>query len=314
MEKVKIIGTGLSGLVGSRILELLENIYEFEDLSLETGVDITNKEDVLNRIKKSTALMVIHLAAKTNVDLCEKDKEKDIKILGYKDIKQQEKEWVREKTAWAVNVLGTQNIAEACIKTSKGLLYVSTDFVFDGDKKSNDGYSEEDKPNPINWYARTKYEGEKIVQTLNPAGIIARLAYPYRASFARKDFVRAIIERLKNRKALKMVTDHIVSPAFIDDIVKAFDVLIKNNKSGIFHVVGVQALSPYDAAVSIAKEFNFNSSLISKTTRAEFFKDRAPRPFKLVLRNDKIQKLGIKMRSFEEGIKEVKRQISQNLK
>lgn len=278
---MKILGTGLSGLVGSRIVELLKNRYELE----ASEVDITDRDRIVEKIRNSSASIVLHLAAKTDVDGCERDR----------------------SAAWAVNVNGTKNVAEACLETDKKLIYISTDFVFDGEKTSE--YIEEDTPNPINWYAKTKYEGEKIVQTLSCPWIIARIAYPYRANFERNDFARAILKRLQDQKAVAGVTDHKFSPTFVDDITNALDALIKSESTGIFHVVGSQSLSPYDAAVKIAKTFDLDKSLISKTTREEYFKNRAKRPFQLRLRNDKIQRLGVKMRGFEEGLQEVKRQM-----
>src|SRR5258706_2620896 len=115
---MNIIGTGLSGLVGSRIVELLGATYSFEDISRKTGTDITNKDAVFERIKNSKAEIVLHLAAKTDVDGCEK--EKDLGESG---------------EAWKINVLGTQNIIDACQETKKKLIYISTDMVLYGDKK-----------------------------------------------------------------------------------------------------------------------------------------------------------------------------------
>src|SRR3989344_5132524 len=260
MGKIKIIGTGLSGMVGSRIVELLGGQYDFKNLSLETGVDITDKTLIANILQESDAPIVVHLAAKADVDGCEKDKEKDVKILKYQNIGEQEEEWRREKTAWCINVLGTKNLMEACLKTGKKLIYISTDFIFDGENK--DGYMEEATPNPINWYGKTKYEGEKIVENLN-SYCIMRLAYPYRISFERNDFVRSIILRLKNKEPLQMVTDHFMTPTFIDDFAGALDILIKTKSQGIFHAVGSQFITPYEAALLIAKIFGFNPSLIS---------------------------------------------------
>lgn len=286
---MKILGTGLDGLVGSRIVELLKNRYEFEI----SDVDITNKQKIIDKIKNSDAQIVLHLAAKTNVDGCELDK-----ALG------------ENGDAWRINVFGTQNIADGCSQSNKKLIYISTDFVFDGINPPSGGYSEKDTPNPLNWYGQTKYEGEKIVQTLKSPWIIARTAYPYRAKFERLDFVRAILRRLQEGLTVSAVTDHILTPTFIDDIAFAIDALIKNNSQGIFHVVGSQSLTPFNAAILIAKEFNLDKSEVSKTTRAEYFKERAPRSFQLALKNDKIGKLGVKMRTFEEGIREIHKQIS----
>jgi dTDP-4-dehydrorhamnose reductase len=300
--KTKILVTGSTGLVGSRFAELLEDAYEFQSI----GVDILEKKAVLGAISASDANIVLHMAAKTNVDGCEKDKEKDKEILDLINSKEQEEAWMREKTAWAVNVFGTENIIEACQKTHKKIVYFSTDFVFDGKKNT---YSEEDTPAPVNWYARTKYEGEKLIQASGLDYIIARSAYPYRAYFERNDFVRVLIAKLEKSEKLNMVTDHIVTPTFIDDIVNALDVLIHLNQRGIFHVVGSQAVTPYEAALKIAQTFNLDVSLISKTTRREYFAGKAARPFCLNLKNDKIGRLGIEMSTFDKGLIEVKNQI-----
>ncbi len=289
---MKVLGTGLDGLVGSRIVELLSDKYEFENLSISTGLNITNRDAVLERIKSSDAQIVLHLAAKTNVDGCELDKP-----LGEKG------------DAWKINVSGTQNVADACSQTKKKLIYISTDFVFDGENPPPGGYSEEDIPNPVNWYAKTKYEGEKIVQRVSCPWLIVRIAYPYRANFGKLDFARAILKRLQMGERVLGITDHIFTPTFIDDIAFALDVLINNNSQGVFHVVGNQNLTPYEAVSLIANEFNLDKSKINKTTRSEYFNNKAPRPFQLSLKNDKIQELGIKMRTLEEGLKEIKRQL-----
>ncbi|MDO8657329.1 MAG: SDR family oxidoreductase [Candidatus Levybacteria bacterium] len=299
---MKILGTGLNGLVGSRIVELLNNSCEFENLSLNTGVDITNPNILFKKFKNSNATIVLHLAGKTDVDSCEKDKEFDARFF-------KNESPVGEKTAWSVNVTGTKNIVDACKKTNKRLIYISTDFVFDGKNCPENGYSEKDIPNPINWYGKTKYEGEALVKNSGLEFLIMRIAYPYRSNFERKDFVRSLIDGFRNNKLLTMIEDHIITPTFIDDIAYAFDFLVKNNQTGIFHVTGSQFLSPLDCAFQIAETFNFNKSLIAKTTREEYFKNRALRPFCLSLKNDKISKLGIKMRGFKEGLIELKRQM-----
>lgn len=284
---MKILGTGLTGLVGERVVKLLSDTYEFE----QSYDDITDKIGISKKIETSDADCVLHLAAKTNVDGCEEDKNKGI-----------------EGAAWKVNVIGTKNVTDACSSSNKKLIYISTDFVFDGEKK--DKYYEEDTPNPINWYAKTKYEGEKIIQSTNLDWIIARIAYPYRANFKRMDFARKLKDLLQNGQEIKAVYDQTITPTFIDDIANALKVLIENKEKGIFHVVGSQPLSPYDAAVLIADVFDSPKAKISKIEREKFFKNRAPRPFNLSLGNDKIQRLGIKMKTFEEGLKEIRKQIS----
>lgn len=306
---MKILGTGLNGLVGTRITELLGNKYDFQNISRSTGVDITNADDVNKAITSSDAPVVIHLTAKTDVDSCENDRSEDIKILGYKDIKNTavgelerlSDEFAGKQTAWAINVLGTKNVVEACKKSNKKIIYISTDFIFDGEKGN---YSEEDQPNPVNWYGQTKYEGEKIVRNAQIPFLILRIAYPFGKPFEKKkDFAQAILARLQSNQVVLGITDHIFTPTCIDDVARCIDELIHHNLTGIFHTVGSQALTPYDAAVLIAQTYGFDPLLIQKTTRGEFFKGRATRPYNLSLKNDKIKKLEIRMKGFEEGLK-----------
>ena len=292
--KPQVIALGLSGLVGSRISELLAEKYELVSLTTSSGVDITKPESLTVIKEYRDANFVLHLAAKTDVDGCESDKE-----LG------------DQGEAWKVNAWGTSNVAEICRETGKKIIYVSTDFVFDGEKPEGDYYTEEDTPNPTNWYAVTKYEGEKTVEKSGADYLILRIAYPYRAKFAiRKDFARSIKERLENNQSVKTVTNHIFCPTFIDDLAGVIDKLIENDLSGIYHAVGASSISPLDACYLIADVFGLNRSLILKTTREEFFKDRAFRPFNLSLSNGKIEKLGVIMRPFDEGLSEIRKQLN----
>jgi dTDP-4-dehydrorhamnose reductase len=286
---MKIFTIGASGMVGSKIVELLQDKYTFDDLSLTSGVDITDASS-LEGIKNDTEHeVVIHLAAKADVDGCEKDKE-----LG------------EAGAAFRINVLGTRNVIEACRKTDKKIIYISTDFVFDGVKEAPYQYTEDDVPNPLNWYAMTKYQGEEIVRQSGIPSIIMRIAYPYRDEFTLKDdFVRAIAKRLQNNLPIAGITDHIMTPTLIDDFAPAIDALITNQAIGIYHVVGNQSLSPYEAACMIAKKIGIDPNVIKKTTRTEYFNGKAPRPFNLALNNDKITQLKVHMTSFEEGLEKV---------
>lgn len=291
---MKILGTGLTGLVGSRIVELLSQEFQFENISHPERIDITNSSQIQQRISSSSASVVLHMAAKTNVDACEEDETSN--ELG---------------EAWLINVIGTDNIVKACEKSGKKIIFISTDFVFDGKKKPPFTYAEEDEPSPINWYGQTKYHGEEIVKSSSVPYLILRIAFPYRADFdKKKDFARAIFTQLQKGLIVEAVTDQIITPTFVDDIAFAMQQLIEKDVTGIYHVVGSQHITPYDGAILIAETYNLNKELIGKTTRAQYFKNKAPRPFNLALKNDKIRRLGIEMKTFEEGLWEVKRQIS----
>lgn len=290
MKEGKIIGIGITGLVGSKIVDMMPE-YQFTNLSLETGVDIT-KPQTLDRIyEDNESKIVLHLAAKADVDACEKDKETDT-----------------DGSAYKINVIGTRNIAKACLETNKKLIYISTDFVFDGKNPPTGGYTEEDTPNPINWYAKTKFMGEEEVQKDSDSNLIIRIAYPYRREVfpAKNDFVHAILARLQKNQKIMAVTDHHMTPTYLDDIAIALKKLIQLNKKGIFHVTGANSETPYEASLKIAQIFNCDKNLISPTTREEFFKNRAPRPFNLTMNNAKIKKLGISMKTFTQGLEEIK--------
>lgn len=282
-----IIGTGLSGLVGSRIVELLTPDFSFENLSLETGVDITQKDVVSSRIAASSAPWVFHFAAKTDVDGCEKEKELGV-----------------ASEAWKINVGATESVVNACNQTKKNLLYISTDFVFDG---TGNEYSEEDMPNPQSWYARTKYEGELRVQNMGESGLIIRISFPYRAvNSAKKDFLHRMMESLALGRTLEAPTDQLFVPTFVDDIAAAIRLLVGKDAFGIYHVVGTEALSPFEAGKKIAKAFGYDEQLVKPVEFAAFYANRASRPFHAVLSNDKIAKFGLAMSTFDEGLRKCK--------
>ncbi len=288
---MKILGTGLSGLVGSRIVELLPD-FEFRDLSRKYGVDVSIKEQIFEAISNSSARTILHLAAFTGVDDAEKEKS------------------LQEKsTVWQVNVLGTKNVLEACEKFNKKIIYLSTDMVFSGDKELPDKYSENDQTGAANFYAKTKEEAEKFVEKAACPWVILRIAYPYRAKFEKEEYVRFFKRLLEEGKKLTAVCDHYFTPTFIDDLSDVIKLIIKNDLTGKFHAGGNEIVSPYEAAIKISKVFNLNKDLIEKTTREIFFKDKAPRAYNLALNNDKIEKLGIKLSTFEEGLNKIKKQL-----
>lgn len=181
--EMKIIGTGLSGLVGSRITELLSDEFEFEDISRKTGTDILDKASVLDRLRNSSAPFVIHMAAYTQVDAAEEEK----------DLKEQ-------SIAWKINVEGTRNVVKACEETGKHLVHISTDMVFPGTKPLPERYKEEDPVGPVGWYATTKAEAEKIVESSMISYTLLRIAYPYRANYEKKNMYVSLNHFLKMAK------------------------------------------------------------------------------------------------------------------
>ncbi|MBI2049763.1 sugar nucleotide-binding protein [Candidatus Roizmanbacteria bacterium] len=174
----------VAGLVGSRVVELLSDEFEFTPLRYENGFDITNREIVWNELKELEFDTFLHLAAYTFVDKAEEENE-----LCYK-----------------INVDGTKNVFEAIKQKGKKFIYISTDYVFNG-TTPDVVFNENSKPEPVGVYGTSKYEGEKIVGN---QGMIVRLAYPYRASFEKPDFVRKLKSLLEDGKELKMIVDSII--------------------------------------------------------------------------------------------------------
>ena len=280
---LKIALTGADGLVGSRIVELLKNDFEFLPLS-QKSMDITDKKQVDESLKNLEFDIFFHLAAFTNVSGAETNKGLCFKI----------------------NCDGTKNVYDAVTQKHKKFIYVSTDFVFDG---VNPPYFEDSIPNPTSVYAQSKYEGEKIVNP--PAGgqaMIVRIAYPYRANFElKKDFFRTFKYYLENNKPLSMITDSLMTPTYIDDIANGLKYLFNNYKPETYHMVGNQSISPFEAAVSVAETFNLNKKLIGKTTYEEYVKGKSRLPQYATIKSNKNNFW--KMKTFAEGMEEIKKQL-----
>lgn len=278
-QMLKIALTGADGLVGSRIIELLKNDFEFIPLS-QKSMDITNKEQVNNALKNLDFDIFFHLAAYTNVPGAETNRELCFKI----------------------NVEGTRNVFEIVQEKQKKFVYVSTDFVFDG---KNPPYFEDSNPNPAGIYAQSKFEGEQVVKG---QAMIVRIAYPYRAKFElKKDFFRTFKFYLEDNKPLSMITDSLMTPTFIDDIAYGLKYLFNNYKSEIYHLVGSQSISPFDAALKVAHTFGLNKSLIGKITFEEYVKNKPGLPKLADIKSNK--NTFWKMKSFTEGLEEIKKQL-----
>lgn len=277
---IKVALTGASGLVGSRIVELLSNDFNFIPLPQEK-LDITDKNKVETTLNNLDFDIFLHLAAYTNVDGAE----------------------INQSLAHKINVDGTKNVFEAVIKKNKRFIYISTGFVFDG---VNPPYNENGLPNPLSQYAKTKFLGEQIVQN---KGMIVRIEYPYRSKYDLKlDFVAGIKKALSENRLLYMVDDIKITPTFIDDIAFSLKHLFHHFQPLIYHLVGSDSLSPYEAGLLIAKTFSLDKSLINKTSAEKYFNNKAPRPKQAIIKSTNND--FYKMKTFEEGLLEVKKQIS----
>lgn len=290
---MQIIGTGLSGLVGSRIVELNPQ-YQFTDLSLESGYNILKTETLEDVFHNSPSDIVIHLAAFTDTRAAWNQKGD------------------KSGSCYQINVVGTQNIANLCRKYGKYLIHISTDFVFDG--KKDTVYTEDDIPNPLDWYGQTKYEAEKVILDGQVNFSIIRIALPYRSSFAAKtDSARKIITKLQNNETVSMFADQITTPTFIDDIANGISKIIVKKPQGIYHLVGSSYQSPFNMAQQIAKIFGFNQNQIIATSLVEYLKTPNVRPYALngALSNQKfILEFNYIPKTLTDGLQEIKRQLN----
>ena len=294
VKKPKIIATGLSGLVGSRIKELLPQ-YNWVDFSLDVGIDILDKIKLSEAFEENKdARAVLHLAAFTDTNKAWQEKGD------------------KSGLCYRLNVEGTKNIIDFCQKYGFYLIYISTDFVFDG--KKDDVYTEEDKPNPIEWYGQTKYWAEKEVLKSEVVAAIVRIAFPFRAEFSGKaDIVRKILAGLESDNLFPMFADQIITPTFIDDIAEGMGMFIEKKPTGIYHLVGSNHISPFQLSREIAQAFDFDPEKIKKGNLVKYqtslSKDARPWQKNLALSNQKVANLGIKMSSLREALLKLRQQL-----
>jgi dTDP-4-dehydrorhamnose reductase len=262
---MRIILTGASGLIGSRFEELLFEKHEIIPLSSTNGVDITNKESIENFLQDKDADVVVHLAAKTDVDGCEIDKPEDLSMLDTLDdqvmqVKIDEIEqdvWKGKSSAFAINSIGTKNLYDVAQARGWKFVYISTDFVFSG---KEDSYTEESETSPVDWYGMTKWFGEKVVVKEND--LIVRLSFPYGyRSPVKKDVVWKLHDFIEQKEEVSLISDQVITPTFIDDIVYGVEFLLQKNVAGIFHLTGSSSLSPFDIGTKIKNVFGFSTTI-----------------------------------------------------
>ena len=271
-HKGRLLITGASGLLGSKLqkiaegkfnLILLHNTRPLSPNSLE--LDITNQKEVAKLFNDLRPEIVIHTASETNVDKCELQKEH----------------------AWKTNVEGTCNIARACKEIDAKLVYISTDYVFDGEKGL---YKEEDKPNPISHYGITKLEGEnQVIQNCNDH-VILRTSVIYGWHQWKQNFATWVINQLRQNKEITVVDDHYNTPTLADNLAEMTIETLQSDLHGLYHASGIEKISRYDFAIQIAGTFRLNLNLVKPIKMSQLTAWVAKRPRNSSLNMDKIQK------------------------
>ncbi len=279
---MKYFITGGSGLLGQRLATVADKNDEIvlshnaNPTKDTVRCDITNLEEVKKVINREKPDAIIHCAAMTNVDLCEDEIEK----------------------AYSINGDGTGNIAKAAEEINAKVIYVSTDFVFDG---KTGFYKEDDETNPLGIYAKSKYDGEVQLQEYSSNWAIARVSVLY-GWHERQNFTTWVIDQLRQNNPINIVTDQINSPTLADNAGEAMFEIARQDKNGIFHTAGNDRISRYDFTELIAEAFDLNKDLINPTTSTEFVQ-KAPRPQDSSLDVSKVEKeLGMKMETCAESL------------
>ena len=292
----KVLIIGANGFLGRNLFKL-RNAEETKnsDLNLVAAdlessnlpsdipfytIDITNYEQSEKKIIKISPDVIILTAAMTNVDQCEVDR----------------------KLASKINVKGPLNIVKVCIKTNSKLVFLSTDFVFDGEKKRGYCYKETDIPNPLSYYAKTKYKAELIIFNSGIEYLICRAAVLYGWNKTKLNFITWILDNLKQNNQMSIITNQINSPTHVLNLAQIILKLIEKKTKGIYNTAGNCALNRYEIALKCAEVFGYNKNLIIPV---DFFEQKAIRPKNVGLDISKLKKLigtELKIYNLEEGL------------
>ena len=270
---MKILITGAYGMLGSDLREVLKN-YEL----ICTGskdLDITDEDAVIDFISEKMPDFVINAAAYTAVDDCE----------------------THYDEAYAVNAIGPKNLAIACKKIDVPLVHISTDYVFDGSKKTP--LVETDKLGPQSAYGQTKLAGEQFIQENAEKYFILRTAWLY--GLHGGNFVKTMLELAESHDEITVVNDPIGSPTYSLDLAVAITNLLNSDKYGIYHVTNEGECSWYEFAKLIFEFSNIDVKVIPVST--EEFPRPAPRPHYSVLDNKKWNASGfVPMKDYKEAL------------
>lgn len=274
---MKIALTGSDGMLGHDIQKVFTDV-ELINFTLN-DFDITDLDRTMSAIKEARPDYLIHPAAYTDVDGCENDPE----------------------TAYRVNAVGAKNVTIACEEIGCPVLYISTDYVFDGTKE--EPYIESDDPSPVNEYGLSKLHGERFVSSLTDSFYIVRTSWLYGKNG--KNFVETISRLLSEKDEIRVVNDQTGSPTYTYDLALKLKELIGKG-FGTYHITNSSKCSWYEFALEIAALKHSDTKMIPITS--DEYKLPARRPSCSVLANTMLKQAGIKeLRSWKEALREYMR-------
>jgi len=271
-----VVITGSKGMLGYSLKKQLKGKVAIIEVDLPE-YDLTDKECVTKIFSKNQVDFVYHLAAYTNVDLCE----------------------TNQDDAFRVNEIAVTYLAQVTSEKNIPLLVISTDYVFDG--KKGETYSELDIPNPLSIYGKSKLAGEQAA-SLNPNYFVVRTAWLYGPNG--KNFVKTMLDLSKDRDLLSIVSDQYGTPTYTVDLAKALELFLTSSAYGIYHVVNSGETTWCDFAKEILSEEKV--SPISSDEYLEMMKGKivAPRPSYSVLCTDKFKKeFDHTLSSWQDGLR-----------
>lgn len=280
-----IMITGASGQLGMDLQRLCDargieyTAYSKKDL------DITDITAVINRVQRDQPQSIIHAAAYTKVDLAESERD----------------------LAYSINAYGTRNVAVAAEQIGAKLLYVSTDYVFDG--RSRKPYNEYAKPNPVNVYGFSKWEGEQFIKQLHHRFFIVRTAWVF--STYGQNFVKTMLRLGEEKSELDIVHDQYGCPTYTVDLAETILSMIHSDRYGTYHVTNSGSCSWYEFATAIMEEAGLTVKLRSVPTSQ--FPRSARRPSYSVLEGMALRLNEFQpLRHWREALQDCIRQLQAN--
>lgn len=291
---MKILVTGASGLLGYKVVQIAikrkHEVYSiYRDHPIVLGVpiklDLTEVEKVIGVISKIRPDVIIHTAAYTDVDGCEVDRE----------------------LAWRINAEATKYLSLASANADSHLIYVSTDYVFDGNKGL---YTEEDRPNPVNYYGYTKLMGEQYVENYAEDWCIARTSAIYGWGGFKHNFATWLINNLSRGKTVNVLIDQYVSPTLNTNLAEMLLEIAERKMTGVIHTAGATRVSRYEFSLKLAEEFNLTKDLIRQVKMSDMtWKAKRPRDSSLDV-NKACIRFKIKPLSLRKALKNMKKEAS----
>ncbi len=262
---MKVLVTGYNGQLGYDVVKRLENLNVECLGTTRKEFDLTDEMEKKKFIKNYKPDVVIHCAAYTSVDKAEEERD----------------------VCYKVNVLGTRYVAQACADIDAKIVYISTDYIFDGEGERP--FEAADKPNPINYYGQTKFQGELEVRKSTSRYFTIRISWVF--GLNGNNFVKTMLKLGKKKEELNVVSDQIGSPTYTYDLAKLISDMIFTEKYGTYHATNEGYCSWYEFACEIFSILGID--ILVNPIKTEEYPTKAKRP-----KNSRLSKESLELNEF----------------